>query len=106
MQNIRIIPIILADGTEIKIEATEITPIDDSGESEVSSKTTVYEFEKVKTKISAISNEVISAVEKKGLTKVSVKFGIEIGIETDGITAIFAKGTAKANLEVTLEWSK
>lgn len=38
--------------------------------------------------------------------KATIKFGLEIAIESGQITTLIVKGSSKANLEITLEWSK
>jgi len=38
--------------------------------------------------------------------KISVKLGLEISVESGQLTALFVKGAGKANLEITMEWSK
>lgn len=36
--------------------------------------------------------------------KASVKFGMEMALESGQLTALVVKGSGKANLEITLEW--
>lgn len=37
---------------------------------------------------------------------VTVKFGMELAIESGQLTAVIVKGSGKANLEITLEWER
>jgi hypothetical protein len=36
--------------------------------------------------------------------KATVKFGMELAIESGQLTAVIVKGSGKGNLEITLEW--
>ncbi len=38
--------------------------------------------------------------------KATVKFGMELAIESGQLTAVIVKGSGKANLEITLEWER
>lgn len=99
-----IIPVELSDGTKINIE---VRASKQQSAGEISSiKKNTFKFEQVKTKIEAISSEIIGTIKKKDLNKVNVKFGLEIGVESNGLSTIFVKGSGKAHLEITLEWSK
>jgi Trypsin-co-occurring domain 1 len=52
-----------------------------------------------------VSNAVMSGLCKLQPGKVIVEFGCEIGMDTGNLTAILVKGTAKANVKVTVEWA-
>ena len=101
MRKIKNIPLDLKDGSKIYIEAVKIGNCD---EEEIGIEQ--YKFESVTKKITVLSNEIIDSVKTTGLNKISVKFGIEIGVESGGLSALIVKGTGKANIEVTLEWNK
>ena len=53
--------------------------------------------------------EIIDAIGEKlenvKAKKTVVEFGVEIGVEAGQLTALIAKGSGKANLKITLEWS-
>jgi len=34
-----------------------------------------------------------------------VEFGLEVALESGQLTAVLVKGSAKANLKITLEWA-
>lgn len=38
--------------------------------------------------------------------KASVEFALEVGLESGKLTALWVKGTDKANLKITLNWEK
>ena len=56
--------------------------------------------------VQAISQDIVGSLIQKGISKISVTFGIKIGVETGQLLAIIVKGTAEANLGITLEWNK
>ena len=47
---------------------------------------------------------IATPIQKAKPKKATVKFGMEIAIESGALTAVIAKGSGKANLEITLEW--
>jgi C4-type Zn-finger protein len=93
-----IVPVELSDGTIVNIEATL------RGEQQVSSRTQV--FGPVKDTIKAVAKEMLDIVEQAQPDKVSIKLAVEVAVESGQLTACLVKGSSKANLEVTLEWSK
>ncbi|VVJ18360.1 Uncharacterised protein [Amycolatopsis camponoti] len=52
----------------------------------------------------SVTDAVLGGLGKVKPAKVGVEFGCEIGVESGQLTAILVKGTAKANVKVTLEW--
>lgn len=93
-----IIPLKLPDGREVKIEATPI------GEEDVAFD--IRPFEEVTDAIEGIAEAIIASLQKVKPDKASVKFGLEVAIESGQLTALIVKGASKANLEITLEWGK
>jgi len=53
----------------------------------------------------AVVDGVSAGLRKVRPNKVAVEFGCEIGVESGKLTAILVKGTAKANVKVTMEWT-
>lgn len=94
----KIISVELSDGTSVKVEATQI------GDRKINFQT--RPFEEVTAAIESLTKEIAEALHKVKPDRASVKFGIEIGIESGKLTALLVKGTSTANLEITLEWSK
>jgi hypothetical protein len=92
----RIISVELADGTNVKVEAT---PLDDR-----KINFTARPFSEVTTAIESLTKEIAETLQKVKPDRASVKFGIEIGIECGKLTPLLVKGTSTANLEITLEW--
>jgi Trypsin-co-occurring domain 1 len=88
----------LADGTTIiRIEASVL------GEQEVAS--TEFSFTDATSTIEAISKDLMSVLKRVEPKKATVKFGVELAIESGKLTAMLVKGSAKANVEITLEWT-
>lgn len=55
--------------------------------------------------IEGIAETVKQALEKVKPTKTSVEFGLELTSETGQLAAMVVKGSGKANLKITIEWS-
>ncbi len=47
---------------------------------------------------------IAAPIQKARPKKATVKFGMELAIESGQLTAVIVKGSGKANLEITLEW--
>ncbi|GAA4263757.1 CU044_2847 family protein [Dactylosporangium darangshiense] len=92
------IPLRLEDGSTVLFEATV------DGEEDVAFGG--FDLAQVTGQITAVARTVVAALEKAAPTKAAVEFGVEIATGAGGVTAVFVKGTAKANLKVTLEWSR
>lgn len=92
----RIISVELTDGTNVRIEATPI------GDRKINFPT--RPFNEVTVAIESLSQEIAEALQKVNPNKASVTFGIDIGIESGKLTPLLVKGSATANLEITLEW--
>ncbi|HAC63873.1 MAG TPA: hypothetical protein DCF68_10130 [Cyanothece sp. UBA12306] len=101
MASQKIIPLKLSDGETIKVEVTQL------GEQPVSSETRI--FKQATKVIKSIANDVADTLKEVNETvkpdKFSVTFGLEIAVESGELTALIVKGTGKANLEITMEWS-
>ena len=97
----KIISVELSDGTTIRVEATPI------GEQKVAFQN--RPFKEVTSAIKSITQEVSTTLNEIRQDvkpdKISVKVGIEIAIESGQLTALIAKGSSKANLEITMEWN-
>jgi hypothetical protein len=64
-----------------------------------------FPFDGVTSSIEAIAKKVTAALASAKPEKATVEFGIDIGVETGGLTGLLAKGTGTATLKITLEWS-
>jgi hypothetical protein len=61
-------------------------------------------FDGVTNSIEAIADRVTAALESAKPRKAAVEFGIDVGVETSGLTGLLAKGSGSATLKITLEW--
>jgi len=94
----KVISVELSDGTNVRVEATLI------GERKLSIPT--RPFKEVTVAIESLSRDIAEVIQKVRPDKASVKFGIEISLESGKLTPVLVKGTSTANLEITLEWSQ
>lgn len=96
--NTEMISVNLPNGSQIKFETSEF------GREEVSFSD--FSFSEIEEALLGITDAIKNTIRKVEPKKASVKFGIEIGVESGNLTAVIVKGASKANLEVTLEWEK
>jgi len=61
-------------------------------------------FDGVEQSITAISQRVMAALERARPDRASVEFGIDVTVESGGLTGLLAKGSGAATLRVTLSW--
>lgn len=92
----KIVPVNLEDGSTIYIEATLI------GEQPISFKK--HPFKDVTNTIKVIAGELTETLQSIKPQKASVKFGLEIGMQSGQITTLIVQGSSKANVEITLHW--
>jgi hypothetical protein len=62
-------------------------------------------FDGVTNSIEAIADKVTAALANVKPEKAAVEFGIDVAVETGGLTGLLAKGSGSATLKITLEWS-
>lgn len=95
------IPAQLADSTRVMVEVTQLTaPVD------VDVSLSVPDLEPIWGTVSAIASTIGARLSQAKAKKAVVEFGVEFAAEAGGLTALLVKGTGKANLKVTLEWSQ
>jgi len=63
-----------------------------------------FSFANISATVESIATELQHTFETVKPKKSSVKFGLELGVESGQLTAFLVKGSGKANLEITLEW--
>jgi hypothetical protein len=89
----------LGDGRVVQVEVrTEGDPEADVGIQDVLS------FDGVVDSIEAITKKVTSALRSAAPDRATVEFGVDIGVEAGGLTALIVKGSGTATLKITLEW--
>ncbi len=109
------VPVTLRNGAVIRIEATPSKASQrKAGKEDVAYGGTDVEldvaripanFDDVAKAIEGIAQSLAPTIERVKPKKASVEFGLEVGAETSGLTALLVKGSGTANLKVTLEWS-
>ena len=93
-----IIPLQLDDGTVVNVEATLI------GEQPVADQS--RPFKVITDTIRAVAKEMLGVLQEAAPDKATIKFALEVAVESGNLTALIVKGTGKGNLEITLEWNK
>lgn len=83
----------------------EVTPIEGGQAIDERVANLPKDFGQLVNSIEDISRSLYEAIKKVGSKKASVEFGVEVGLESGQLTALLVKGTGKANLKITLEWS-
>src|SRR4051812_29326136 len=93
-----IVPARLGDGLDILVEVRSET----GGEVDVADDP--FSFDRVSQAIKAIAERVTAAIDVSRPTKASVEFGLDVGMESGGLTALLVRGKGNATLKITLEW--
>jgi copper homeostasis protein CutC len=96
----QVIPVTLEDGTVIRVEARDL------GGSQKVGAFDSKAFTQLTDSIEAIAITFRRSLAKIQPRKATVEFGIEVGIESGQLTALICKGSGKANIKVSLEWSE
>jgi Trypsin-co-occurring domain 1 len=86
----------LPNDSIVQIEVTT------SGREDVSF--TAKEFQPIADAIEGVIQMIAAPIQKVKPKKATVKFGMELAVESGSLTAVIVKGSGKANLEITLEW--
>lgn len=92
------VPVQLPNGAIVKVEVAQ------TGREDVGFD--VKAFEPVAEAIEGVVQMIAVPIEKVRPKKATVKFGMELAIESGKLTAVIVKGSGKANLEITLEWER
>ena len=92
------VPVQLPNGAIVKVEVTK------SGREDVGFDT--KQFQPVADALEGVVQMIAAPIQKVKPKKATVKFGMELAIESGQLTAIIVKGSGKANLEITLEWER
>jgi hypothetical protein len=91
------IPVRLDNGATIMVEVSH------TGREDVAID--IRPFTEVTSALEGLISAIAVALRKIKTDKASVKFGLELAIESGNLTAVIVKGSGKANLEITLEWN-
>jgi hypothetical protein len=90
------VPVQLPNGAVVKVEVTS------TGREDVGFD--VKQFQPIADAIEGVIQMIAAPIEKVKPKKATVKFGMEMAIESGQLTAVIVKGSGKGNLEITLEW--
>ncbi|TQJ89978.1 CU044_2847 family protein [Streptomyces sp. SLBN-31] len=99
---------VAVDGGVLYIEATSLHGASETGggtwseDEEVAS--VIPDLSSVTAALSGFASQVTQALRQARPDKVTLEFGCELAIEPSGLSVLIAKGSAKSNLKVTLEW--
>jgi hypothetical protein len=63
-------------------------------------------FERVTQTVTKLAESLGEALKSASPTKAAIELGVEFGLKEGKLVALIARGDAKANLKITLEWSK
>lgn len=99
VQEAHIVQVKLPNGAIVGVEATL------AGEEDLRIALETFSFDGVTKAIEGMLGALWDTLRKVRPQKATVEFGFEAGIQNGQLTGIFVKGTGKANLKVTLEWS-
>jgi hypothetical protein len=66
----------------------------------------VLSFEGLAKSIEAITQSMNAVLQRVEPRRASVEFGVDVGVESGGLTALIVKGTGAATLKITLEWER
>jgi hypothetical protein len=94
------VPVELPNGAVVKVE---VASTESTGREDASSVPT-KQFQPVAKAIEGIVQMLAEPIQKAKPKKATIKFGMEVAIESGQLTAVIVKGSGKANLEITLEW--
>lgn len=97
-ERIERVPVQLDDGTIIKVEVQK------TGREDVAFE--VKSFSQIANTLEEIARALTIPIQRAKPDKASVKFGMELSIESGKLTTVLVKGSSKANLEITLEWNQ
>jgi hypothetical protein len=62
-------------------------------------------FDQVTGVLTEIAANIGEALEKAKPSKATIELGVEFGVEGGKLVALIARGSAKANLKIALEWA-
>jgi hypothetical protein len=65
-----------------------------------------FPFASLTESIEAVTTQLTAALESAKPNRAAVEFGLDVGVESGGLTALLVKGTGSATLTITLEWNR
>ena len=98
------LPVKLPNGARIHIEATRFAVQGEVDVADIRELVQEGVLDPLTLALEGIAEWVDASLKKIRPKKASVEFGMEVGVAAGQLTALLAKGSAKANLKITLEW--
>lgn len=98
------VPVKLPNGATIHIEARRLGPQGETDVADIRELVATEMLGPLTSALEGIATWVEDSLRKVHPKKAAVEFGMEVGLESGQLTALLAKGNAKANLKITLEW--
>ena len=89
---------------QVYFEATETSPFEDRDDERRVSRSE-FDLDELCGTIGQVAEAVGKGLQSLKAKRTVVEFGVKIGADSGHLTALIVKGTAEANLKVTLEWS-
>ncbi len=95
----------LSDGEVIKV-AVERVPGQGQEVTRSGRKTVRGKLDESLSRVKTIAKDLKTALNEAKPDKTKVEFGVDFSVEASGLSALIAKGSAKASFKITLEWNK
>jgi hypothetical protein len=92
------VPVELPNGATVRFEVAS------TGREKVAFDVKQFQFQPVADVIEGVVKMIAAPIQKVSPKKATVKFGMELAIESGSLTTVIVKGSGKGNLEITLEW--
>jgi hypothetical protein len=100
IQETTAVPVRLSDGNTVYVEVRDL-----GGREKVSDLKNLS-FENVMVSIEKLGSEITGVLKRLEPQKATVELGFEIVAESGQLSALLVKGSGKANIKVSLEWTK
>ena len=98
--NVKLIPVILPNGTRIEVEA-RVNPESDVGVTAFASES----LDVLRATIEGLAGLINSAIQSVKPQKITAEFAIELSYEAGKLTSLLVNGAAKGTVKLGLEWT-
>jgi len=98
------------DIVEIKLDnnttiLAEVLVKNNNGREKIASEIAEKKFSDFSNTVGKIASETLKPLKQINAKKLTIKMGMNIGVESGKLTALLVEGSANANIEITIEWS-
>jgi hypothetical protein len=97
--NVKLIPVILPNGTHIEVEA-RVNPESDVGVTAFAAGS----LDVLRETIEGLAGLINSAIQSVKPQKITAEFAIELSYESGKLTSLLVNGAAKGTVKLGLEW--